>query len=214
MPVKQLFTNNSIAALGAEGVLPFLDVDAIAISKLGSAMLVLHDTVPDYGVADKLNVDLTTVSETRRHSFLSVTMRCPNFRRMHWSMPNIGWTKPASAYLWQASCSTIFGCVSFTWWKLASFSLLSPFNGCLPRMDRPNYGACEIRQHFDRLRVFTLASWETEVTVERQDSLDEWAGDNRMAPETARFRRWMSPGYARCATPLKTCSAFRLFFSP
>ena len=97
-------------------------------------------------------------------------------------------------------------------WRL--FTQMSPFHSCLPSMDRPNYGAGEIRQHFNRLRVFTLKSWETEVTVERQDSLDEYAVDKRTAPETARFRRWMSPEYSRCATPLKTHSASRLFFSP
>ena len=140
----QIFAGKSKAASGAKGVPPLLDVDAVLFPRLGSVMSVLHDTVPDYGVTDKLKVKLTTARKPRRHCLLSVKKRCPNLRRMQSrssmkslasgqtscfspSMPNAGWTKTASANLCHALLENFW---------LRSFhmveKLMTPFHGCLP----------------------------------------------------------------------------------
>ena len=57
MPVRQHLTGNSKAASGANGVPPLFDVDAVPFPRLGSAMSVLHGTVPNYDATDKLKVE-------------------------------------------------------------------------------------------------------------------------------------------------------------
>ena len=72
MLVRQFLASKSKAASGANDVPPFLDVDAVPFHRLGSVMSVLHDTVASYDATDKLKVELTNTSESRRRSFSSV----------------------------------------------------------------------------------------------------------------------------------------------
>ena len=69
MLVMHFLTSKSKPAYGANDVPPCLDVDAVPFHRLGSAMSVLHDTVPSDDATDKLKAN---TSEPRRRSFLSV----------------------------------------------------------------------------------------------------------------------------------------------
>ena len=75
MPVGQLLKVNSKAASGANGVPPLLYVDAVPFPDWDLPCRCCTTPFPNCGVTDKLKVELTTASEPRGHSFLSVLMR-------------------------------------------------------------------------------------------------------------------------------------------
>ena len=148
----QIFTGNSKAASGAKGVPPLLDVDAVLFPRLGSVMSVLHDTVPDDGVTDKLKVKLTTARKPRRRCLLSVTKRCPNLRRMQ-SRSSMKSLASGQTSCFPPACRMLGGqrplprtlCHAlFENFWLRSFHMVED-DDPIPRLSTINNGACEIR---------------------------------------------------------------------
>ena len=97
--MRQLLTSSSRAASGAKRVPPLLDVDAFPFSRLGSAMSLLHDTVPDYGDTHKLMVELTAASEPRCILSCWLPSAVPNLRRRRVSR-RVAWQSLQNCSFW------------------------------------------------------------------------------------------------------------------
>ena len=125
-------------------------------------MSVLHDTVPGYGFADKLKVELTTARDAKafflfgyqalsessqdasRSSIESLASCQTSFFLEHAEI--LGGQSLLPRICVRRAARELLVALLYKGGSWRLFTQLSPFHGCLPRMERPKYGAGELRQ--------------------------------------------------------------------